>query len=278
MIDWIEALVLGVVQGATEYLPVSSSGHLVIFQHLFGLTEPALLFDIVLHVATLLVVLWFYRRDIVELLRQSAAAISELARGGQWSDTQAKLPGFRLAILIVVGTIPTALIGVTLQDTFEVLFGSLWTVGVMLWVTGLILLATRLATRGDRGVGAMKWGDALLIGLVQGLAITPGISRSGSTIAVALLLGIQRETAARYSFLLSVPSIIGALVLKLGDAGGGVGLTATALGFAAALLTGYFCLVFLVRLVKKGRLAWFAPYCFLVGLLAVILASLQSQP
>ncbi len=123
----------------------------------------------------------------------------------------------------------------------------------------------------------MKWVDALLIGLVQGLAITPGISRSGSTIAVALLLGIQKETAARYSFLLSVPSIVGALLLKIGDAGGNVGLAATILGFAAALLTGYFCLVFLVRIVKKGRLAWFAPYCFLVGLLAMGLASLQGQ-
>jgi len=278
MIDWLEALVLGVVQGATEYLPVSSSGHLVIFQHLFGLTEPALLFDIVLHVATLLVVLWFYRRDIADLMGQSLAAIGDLARGGAWSEVQTKYPGFRLAVLIVVGTIPTALIGVTFQDTFEALFGSLRTVGVMLWVTGLILLATRLATRSERGIGDMRWVDALLIGIVQGLAITPGISRSGSTIAVALLLGIQKETAARYSFLLSVPSIVGALLLKIGDAGGSVGLTATILGFAAALLTGYFCLAFLVRIVKKGKLAWFAPYCFLAGLLAVILASLQVQP
>jgi len=274
MIDWFEALVLGVVQGATEYLPVSSSGHLVIFQHLFGLTEPALLFDIVLHVATLLVVLWFYRRDIVDLLHQSLAAVGELARGETWSASQRKYPGFRLAALIVVGTIPTALIGITLQETFEALFGSLRIVGAMLWVTGLILLATRFATRGERGIGDMKWVEALLIGLVQGLAITPGISRSGSTIAVALLLGIQRETAARYSFLLSVPSIVGALILELGDAGNSVGLAATLLGFAAALLTGYFCLAFLVRIVKKGKLAWFAPYCFLVGLLALILASL----
>ena len=278
MIDWFEALVLGVVQGATEYLPVSSSGHLVLFQHLFGLTEPALLFDIVLHVATLLVVLWFYRQDIVDLVRQSLAAIGDLARGGAWSEAQTRFPGFRLAVLIVVGTIPTAVIGVTFQDTFEALFGSLRAVGVMLWVTGLVLLATRFATRGERGIAEMKPVDALLIGIVQGLAITPGISRSGSTIGVALLLGVQKETAARYSFLLSVPSIVGALLLKIGDAGGSVGLTATILGFAAALLTGYFCLVFLVRIVKKGRLAWFAPYCFLVGLLAVILASLQGQP
>ena len=276
MIDWLEALVLGVVQGATEYLPVSSSGHLVIFQHLFGLTDPALLFDIVLHVATLLAVLWYYRRDIFELIRQSSAALIQLSRGGSWSQLQRENPGFRLAWLIVIGTVPTAIIGITLQDTFETLFGSLRIVGVMLWVTGLILLSTRMAGRGSRDIGEMKVIDALLIGLVQGLAITPGISRSGSTIAVALLLGIRNETAARYSFLLSVPSIIGALVLKIGDTTSDVGGTAMALGFVAALISGYFCLVFLVRIVKQGRLAWFAPYCFAMGLLALILASLPG--
>ena len=187
MIDWLEALVLGVVQGATEYLPVSSSGHLIIFQHLFGLTEPVLLFDIVLHLATLLAVVWFYRRDIADLLRQSVAALGDLAHGASWSEAQSKYPAFRLAWLIVVDTVPTAVIGFTLQDTFETLFGSLRTVGVMLWVTGLVLLMTRLARQGGREIGDMSIVDALLIGLVQGLAITPGISRSGSTIAVALL-------------------------------------------------------------------------------------------
>ena len=276
MIDWFQALILGVVQGATEYLPVSSSGHLVIFQHLFGISEPVLLFDIVLHVATLLVVLGYYRRDLADLIRQSRAAAKVLTQGASWSETLTRYPAFRLACLIVVGTIPTAVIGITLQDTFEALFGSLRTVGVMLWITGLVLLATRLARRSGRGIGDMKVADALMIGLVQGLAITPGISRSGSTIAVALLLGIQRETAARYSFLLSVPSIVGALMLKIGGHGEGVGVAATALGFAAALVTGYFCLMFLVQVVKKGRLAWFAPYCFAAGVLAMVLALLQS--
>ena len=272
MIDWFEALVLGVVQGATEYLPVSSSGHLVIFQHLFGLEEPALLFDIVLHVATLLVVLWYYRRDIVDLVGQSLAAVRVLLGGSTWTNVQKDYPGFRLAWLIVLGTIPTALIGITLQDTFEALFGSLRTVGFMLCVTGFILLLTRLGSRGTRRVGQMKAVDALLIGFVQGLAITPGISRSGSTIAIALLLGIEKETAARFSFLLSVPSIIGALILKIGDTGEGVGLLATSLGFLSALVTGYLCLALLVQLVKRGKLAWFAPYCFAAGLGALLLA------
>ena len=152
MIDWFEALVLGVVQGATEYLPVSSSGHLVIFQHLFGLTEPALLFDIVLHVATLIVVLWFYRRDVVGLMQQSWSAAGELTRGLSWSALQESYPGFRLAWLILIGTLPTAVIGFTQQHAFERLFSSLGTVGVMLWITGLMLLLTHYIGRGARGV------------------------------------------------------------------------------------------------------------------------------
>jgi undecaprenyl-diphosphatase len=272
MIDWFEALVLGVVQGATEYLPVSSSGHLVIFQHLFGLDEPALLFDIVLHVATLLAVLWYYRQDIADLIGQSLAAVRSLKRGASWAQTQIDYPSFRLAWLIILGTVPTALIGITLQDTFEALFGSLHTVGIMLCVTGFILLLTRFGSRGTRGVGQMRPVDALLIGLVQGLAITPGISRSGSTIAVALLLGIEKETAARYSFLLSVPSIFGALLLKIDDGGESIGTAATSVGFVAALVTGYLCLALLVQLVKRGKLAWFAPYCFVAGVFALALA------
>jgi undecaprenyl-diphosphatase len=278
MIDWLEALVLGVVQGATEYLPVSSSGHLVIFQHLFGLTEPALLFDIVLHVATLIVVLWYYRADIAEILRHTSSALRSLGSRSGWAEVQKQYPGFRLAWLIVVGTVPTALIGITLEEAFESLFASLTVVGMMLWVTGSILVATRWATDGQRGLQQIRLRDALLIGLVQGMAITPGISRSGSTIGVALLLGVQRETAARYSFLLSVPSIIGALLLKLGDAADGIGLPTMALGFLAALVSGYFCLIFLVRIVRRGRLAWFAPYCFAVGLLALLLAAFQGSP
>jgi undecaprenyl-diphosphatase len=272
MIDWIEALILGLVQGATEYLPVSSSGHLVIAQHLFGLREPALLFDIVLHLATLLAVVWYYRRDVWEIARQTVAGSGALLGRRPWRDVFGEFPSFRLGLLIALGTLPTAVIGLVFEERFERLFGSLSAVGFMLCVTGLILLSTLLAPKSGRPESALRWSDALLIGLVQGLAITPGISRSGFTIAVALLLGIERATAARFSFLLSVPSIVGALVLKLGDSAGGVGAFETGLGFAAALVSGYFCLALLVRLVKRGRLAYFAPYCFAAGIVALLLA------
>jgi undecaprenyl-diphosphatase len=270
MIDWLEALVLGIVQGATEYLPVSSSGHLVIAQHLFGLEEPALFFDIVLHLGTLVAVIWYYRKDLVKLALETFAGLQNLASGHSWKETTRLYPGFRFALLIAVGTIPTAVIGLTFEDTFERLFGSVRLVGFMLIITGTVLLLTRLARSGGREASGLRWSDGLIIGVVQGLAITPGISRSGVTIAAALLLGIERETAARYSFLLSIPSILGALLLRMGGADNGVDTTALAVGFIAAALTGYFCLALLVRVVKRGRLSWFAPYCFALGLLALV--------
>ena len=270
MIDWMEALVLGIVQGATEYLPISSSGHLVIAQHLFGLEEPALFFDIVLHLGTLVAVVWYYRKDIVELFRETLSGLRHLASGHSWKETLTSFPGLRFALLIAVGTVPTAVIGVTFEDTFEQLFGSVRIVGFMLMVTGVVLLLTRRSRPVGRSAEGMTWVDAVIIGIVQGVAITPGISRSGITIGAALLLGIERETAARYSFLLSIPSILGALLLRLKGAEDGVGTAALVLGFGAAALTGYFCLALLVRVVKRGRLSWFAPYCFALGLLAVI--------
>jgi undecaprenyl-diphosphatase len=264
MIDSLEALVLGVVQGATEYLPVSSSGHLVIAQHLLGFTEPALLFDIVLHLGTLVAVVWYYRHDLQGLVRHSLLGLRELLAGGSATVVQAKYPCSRLAVLIVIGTIPTAVIGLTFEEAFESLFVSVRATGTMLMVTGLILVSSRLAPSDGRGIGQMR--------VAQGLAITPGISRSGATIATALLLGIERETAARYSFLLSIPSIVGALLLELGDSGSDVAFPSLGVGFLAALVTGYACLTLLVYLVKRGRLAWFAPYCIALGLLAVVLA------
>ncbi len=264
MIGWFEALVLGVAQGITEYLPVSSSGHLVIIQALFGMEEPALFFDIVLHVATLVAVVWFYRKELVASFADLAKGVVALKTGISYKRLYASNEGVRLWTLILFGAIPTGAIGVGFKDEFEALFASPARTGAMLIVTGVILLATRFARDKGRTEMQIRWWEAVLIGLAQGFAITPGISRSGSTIAAALLLGIDRATAARFSFLLSLPSITGALILKF-EPTVNADPTAFVVGFLSALLVGYLCLAFLVAIVRKGRLSWFAWYCFAAG-------------
>ncbi len=269
MISWLQALVLGALQGATEYLPVSSSGHLVIAEHLFGLREPTLFFNIVLHVGTLAAVIFYYRRDLIELTKESVLGIGDLVRGESPKKVLSKRPSFQLALLILVGTVPTAVIGLLFNDVFERLFTSVRWTGVMLTVTGTVLYFTRdIPEKPSRKLGVAT---ALLIGTVQGLAIAPGISRSGMTIATALFCGVEREEAARFSFLLSIPSIIGALVVESGGASNGVATSAMTIGFLSAALTGYFCLALLVQLVKKNRLSVFSYYCWAVGLAAAVL-------
>lgn len=262
--DILTAALLGLIQGLTEFLPVSSSGHLVIGQELFGLTEPQLLFDVLLHIGTLTAVVVFVRRELVGLIL-AFFKFDYLSPGGfkrRWKDD----PDFRLLTAVVVGTIPTGIIGLAFKDVFEALFDSSRAVGWAFLATGLMLLASRLARPGERGEGDVGPWRSAVVGLVQGLAIIPGISRSGSTITAGLFLGLTRETAARFSFLLSLPAIVGALILELLDTGGlNVALSAAVAGFLTALVSGYLALVWLVRLVKAGRLHWFAPYLFVIG-------------
>lgn len=269
----LQAVILGAIQGLTEFFPVSSSGHLVIFQQLMGLNEPVLLFDISVHVGTLAAILCYYVKDILRL----ATAFFRVFPWKEPKNSQPVSPetlaDSRMAWLIIAGSVPTALIGYGLNMVSDVLFSSLVLVGLALVATGTIVLATRWA-QPDPGKGsAMTLKTALWIGTVQGVAVIPGISRSGSTIAAALFCGIDRDTAARFSFLLSVPAILGALVLEIsgGDAGtGGVSAGVIALGTAAAFVVGYAALSLLVKMVKKGRLYVFAPYCFLLAAVALM--------
>ncbi len=259
-------LLLGAIQGVTEFLPVSSSGHLVIGSVILGLHAPSLLLDILLHVGTLLPVLWLYRREVGQMF----AALGRLPRLREaYGDDQ----GLRLLLAVVVGTIPTGLIGGLLNDLFERLFSNTLAVGVALCVTGGLLLLTRLRPGevdpegGFRSLTPLK---ALVIGCAQGCAITPGISRSGSTIVTGLLLSVERETAARFSFLLSVPAILGATVLHLRKATLTGELLLFAGGAIAAAIFGYLALLLVVRFVKQGRMHWFAAYVVPAGI-AVLL-------
>ncbi len=262
MPNTVQAVILGLIQGLTEFLPVSSSGHLVLAQRLLGLREPVLTFDIALHLGTLVAVIIFFRRDIAGIVQ------GILGRGAERTSYT------RLLLLIILGSLPTAVVGLAFKDTFEAMFASVTAVGVSLLITGALLLAAGLAGRPRRDLAETRSWHALLIGLAQGLAITPGISRSGSTISTALLLGLKRELAVRFSFLLSIPAILGAVALQVLDLPAGADLAwgPLLLGALVAGLSGWLALKLLLDLVKRGRIHWFAYYCGALGLLALVLA------
>ena len=272
--NYTEAIILGIIQGLTEFLPVSSSGHLVLFQRLFGLEEAELFFDVCVHLGTLLAVMVVFRQEIKNIISALMRFISSTGSKKTISQKIESDPDLKMALLIVIGSIPTAVLGFLFRGIADRLFASAFIAGLMLMVTGLLLWLTRwAATRVEQpGADRLTPKNALIIGVVQGLAIIPGISRSGSTISIGLLLGINRETAARYSFLLSIPAIVGAGLLSLKD---GLSQTDLAirlslLGAAAAALVGYGALKVLLSVVKKGHLYVFAPYCWLVGILAIL--------
>ncbi|MDL2328342.1 undecaprenyl-diphosphate phosphatase [Desulfosarcina sp. OttesenSCG-928-A07] len=270
----LEAMILGAVQGLTEFLPVSSSGHLVLFQHLFGIEEPALFFDICLHGGTLLAVVVVFFREIMELLTTLITLPARLKKAGSLSLLWQTDPAFRMAVCIVTGSIPTGILGILFKDRVHQLFASPMLVGGMLILTGALLWMTRRVQKQGRPVLQMTLKDAVVIGVVQGMAIIPGISRSGSTISAALFLGVDREAAGRYSFLLSIPAILGALVLGLvsPELETTISIKALLLGSVVAAIVGWLALVVLLRVVSRGRLYWFAPYCWLAGLVTLVVS------
>jgi undecaprenyl-diphosphatase len=261
-VDLLWAALLGLVQGLTEFLPVSSSGHLVLVGHLIGLPSTGLVFELLLHLATLAAVVFYYRSDVTGLIIAVPRALRS-PRLGYIEDQEV-----RLGLLIIAASVPTAVIGLAFKDQFEALTAYPQAVGAALLVTAALLLATLIKPRQSD----LNLRVALLIGLAQGLAITPGISRSGATIALALLLGIATMQAARFSFLISIPAIAGAALLKLRDGLDQLELLPAMVGFLVASVSGYFALKWLVALVKARRFAAFAPYCAVVGLLAIGLA------
>jgi undecaprenyl-diphosphatase len=267
------ALLLGALQGATEFLPISSSGHLALAQHFFGSAGPGgdqVAFDVVLHVATLLAVVVVYRGSLAEL----AGAAWRAARSpATYRSPRAALDHsdqLRLLLALFIGSVPTAAIGLIFQERLEALFDRPAVVASMLLVTSGLLVAPRLLGRAPatqpREERVVRPWQAILIGIAQGLAITPGISRSGSTISVALLLGIAPALAARYSFLLSIPAILGAMLLKMGDlALEAISTLELILGFAAAFVVGWASLTLLLATLRRGRFALFAVYTFALG-------------
>ena len=268
----LQAIALGIIQGLTEFLPVSSTGHLVLLQKLFGFTKPELLFDICLHIGTLIAVCIVFFQEIRSILLMLLHLPGLTTSCGGLKPLFAENEDVRMALLIVAGSIPTAILGILFHKIADQIFGAVWIVGIMLIVTGTILWFTRMVRREGKSIVKVTIKDALVIGLVQGLAIIPGISRSGATISIALFLGVDREIAGRYSFLLSIPAILGALIMGLNSSivDTSVSWGMILAGTASAGIVGYGALKLLLHMVKKGHLYSFAPYCWLLGVAALI--------
>ncbi len=263
--NWLQALILGLIQGLTEYLPVSSSGHLAIGQALFGLEdgESNLAFTVLLHVATVLstvVILW---SEIVWLFKDLFKF--------KWNE------GTKYIVNILISMIPVAIVGFFFKDKIEAVFGSgLLIVGIMLIVTASLLTFSYFAKpRQKENISPVH---AFIIGIAQACAVMPGLSRSGSTIATGLLLGNKKEKLAQFSFLMVIPPILGEALLDIKDmfevgfseAMSGISPLAALVGFLAAFIAGCFACKWMINLVKKGKLIWFAVYCFIIGGIAII--------
>ena len=262
--DWIEALILGLVQGLTEYLPVSSSGHLAIGSYLFGIEgEENLAFTVAVHVATVLstlVILW--------------KEIDWIFRGLFKCELNAET---KYVLNIVVSMIPVGIVGVFFKDYVEEVFGSgLVSVGCMLLLTAALLTFSYIAKPRKKEKISLR--DAFIIGLAQACAVMPGLSRSGSTIATGLLLGNKKESLAQFSFLMVIPPILGEALLdvvkglKGEEAFGGIDMMPLAIGFIAAFVSGCIACKWMINIVKKGKLIYFGIYCAIAGVLTLILS------
>lgn len=257
----IEALILGIVQGLTEFLPVSSSGHIELGTFLFNIqSKDNLLFSIAVHAATSLSTIWVFRKDIVVLVQESLRF--------KWN------PSSRFVLQILISAIPVIILGLFFRDEVESLFGgNVGLVGSMLILTGLLLSLTRLA---GNARGEITFGKALTIGFAQAVAVIPGISRSGATIATALLLGVKKETVTQFSFLMVLLPILGAAgleFLKIVEdpvLAEGISLAALGTGFIAAFVAGLAACTWMIQIVKRGKLIYFAVYCFIIGSIAII--------
>lgn len=274
----IQAIILGIVQGLTEFLPVSSSAHLVLVPQLINVNyanpAQAVAFDTLLHVGTLLAVIAYFWKDIIHIITGLISSILDIFRG-KFITGLREDPSKRLTWLLVIGTIPAAIAGVLLNDQFEALFNNYAAVGFFLLITGVLLwISERMKGGGDKQVKDMTFKNALAIGIFQAFAIAPGISRSGSTIAAGLLSGLERELAARYSFLLAIPVIAGAALVQVKSIGAGLEANTAALlaGFLAALIVGFLSIKLLLKLIKERSLMIFAYYCWIIGAATLIVS------
>lgn len=255
----IDSIILGLIQGLTEFLPISSSGHLVIGKHLLGLSAPGAIIEIILHFGTFFSIIIYYRKYLLNLILDAFSNNSGESR---------KIIG-----LILVSIIPAGVIGILFDDYIEKLFSNLYLVGINLIITGIILFSTRF-THEKKAKSSLTITKVIIIGIAQAIAILPGISRSGITISTALFLGINEKEAARFSFLMALPVLFGASILKIKDAlvfSEDISTYNIFIGFMLSLITGYICLSILVNILNKKKLWLFSFYCLIIGFLIIVL-------
>ena len=256
------AVILGLVQGLTEFLPISSSAHLTYFQKYLGIDKPQVSFAVFLHFATLLAILLFFRKDLWEIFK-----------GFRNVKRPRTNPSSRILFLLVIGSLPIAILGVVLKDKIESLFSNIELVSLFLILTGILLSFGDRIRKTDKGILETRIVDGLIIGIAQASAILPGISRSGATIIFGLFCGLQRKWAVKYSFFLAVPAILGATLLKFPTALFTLNLSTLSFymaGAATALFSGYWSLKVVLRLVQKSRLRYFASYCVMLGVIVLL--------
>lgn len=272
------ALILGIIQGVAEFLPISSSGHLSIAQNLLGLGVEGtddVFFDVLLHLGTLAAVFVAYWSDIKDMVLEFFRTIGDIRRGSMPKDIP---PARRLILLIIVGTLPLFLV-LPIQDVVEGLYSNTYFVGAALLVTGFLLFACDRIRKGRKNEKSTTIGDVLIIGVGQAIATCPGISRSGMTISTGCFCGLERRFAVRFAFLLSIPAVLGANVLHITDVvSTGIDtslIPAYILGVAAAAISGYLSIRLVRMVADKGKFGAFSYYCWAVGILTLVLTAIQ---
>lgn len=266
---YIEAIVLGLVQGLSEFLPISSSGHLALLQSLFEINEDKVIFfAVLLHIGTLVSIFVVYHKDIYALIKELFLLFKDIFTGKGLRIEER--PIRKLGIMIIVSSIPTAIMGLLFSDYIDKIFGSLTVIAICWIITGFILLFSEKLKNNKKEIEGMKYRNAIFIGICQGLAIMPGISRSGSTIVGSLVTGLKREFAVEFAFLISIPAILGSAILEFPKAiKAGIEPSTIGpmiVGFLVAAISGYFAITTMIKIVSKHKMRYFSYYVWIIGL------------
>ena len=268
--DILQAIIIGLVQGLTEFLPVSSSAHLIFTQQALGLSDVGLAFDVLLHVGTLVAVVAYFFSDIISMIKGFFLSLIDL-KDGKFMEEVRRDPYKKLAWLTIIATIPVGIVGVLFNDLVESLFTGITVPAFFLLITGCLLYVSQRMNSGGIDLSNITLKEALIMGCGQALAVMPGLSRSGTTIAAGLFSGLDKEFAAKFSFILSIPAILGAGVFQLKDlSGGNVEIEACIAGFIVAVISGYLAISVLLKIVREKSLDIFAYYCWIVGIIVLI--------